>query len=288
MTGRIRGPAVLAALAISIALAAFPAKGQGMGLPGQDRKSPIEITADDGIEWQQETKVYIARGNARARQKDVVVHGQVLKAYYREMAEGGTQVWRIDADGDVRIVSPTQTAYGDKAVYDVDNGVLVLTGKVRMDTEIDRITARDSLEFWEKRNLAVARGNAVAIRGDNRLRADILTAHFKTGRNGKSQMHRIDAFDNVLISSPTEIATGSQGVYDVKTGIAILSGSVKITRGDNQLSGEYAEVDLNSGVSRLFGGGKQRVQGYLAPDNLTEQARRKKNRDKRKKEKQAR
>lgn len=288
MTGRIRGPAVLAALAISIALAAFPAKGQGMGLPGQDRKSPIEITADDGIEWQQETKVYIARGNARARQKDVVVHGQVLKAYYREMAEGGTQVWRIDADGDVRIVSPTQTAYGDKAVYDVDNGVLVLTGKVRMDTEIDRITARDSLEFWEKRNLAVARGNAVAIRGDNRLRADILTAHFKTGRNGKSQMHRIDAFDNVLISSPTEIATGSQGVYDVKTGIAILSGSVKITRGDNQLSGEYAEVDLNSGVSRLFGGGKQRVQGYLAPDNLTEQARRKKNRDKRKKKKQAR
>ncbi len=270
---------MLAALAVSIALLTFPAGGQGIGLPGQDKKSPIEITADDGIEWQQETKVYIARGNARARQKDVVVHGQVLKAYYRELPEGGTQIWRIDADGDVRIVSPTQTAYGDKAVYDVDNGVLVLTGTVKLVTETDRITARESLEYWEKRNLVVARGDAVAIRGDNRLRADILTAHFKIGRDGKSRIHRIDAFDNVLVSSPTEIATGNQGVYNVKTGIAILSGSVKITRGENQLSGEYAEIDLNSGVSRLFGSAKQRVQGYFAPDGLTEKARRRSGRN---------
>lgn len=274
MTARPGVPATLAALAVSIALATFPAGGQGIGLPGQDKKSPLEITAEDGIEWQQETKVYIARGNARARQNDVVVHGQVLKAYYRDLPEGGTQIWRIDADGDVRIVSPTQTAYGDKAVYDVDNGVLVLTGKVWMVTETDRITARDSLEYWEKRNLVVARGDAVAIRGDNRLRADILTAHFKIGSDGKSRIHRIDAFDNVLVSSPTEIATSNQGVYNVKTGIAILSGSVKITRGENQLSGEYAEIDLNSGVSRLFGGAKQRVQGYFAPDGLTEKARR--------------
>jgi lipopolysaccharide export system protein LptA len=244
------------------------AQAQGIGLPGQHRKLPLEINADNGIEWRKEVKAYIARGNARAAQGDVAVHARVLTAYYRDEAEGGSRIWRIDADGDVRIVAPNQTAYGDKAVYDVQNGVLVLTGKTRLVTATDRITARDSLEFWEKRNLAVARGDAVAIRGDNRLRADVLTAHLIKGKGGKTRLRRIDAFDNVFISSPTEIARGDQGRYDVDTGIAILSGSVKITRGENQLHGDYAEVNLNTGVSRLFGSGRQGVTGYFSPHDV--------------------
>jgi lipopolysaccharide export system protein LptA len=270
--------AVVAAVAISgsapvvlLAISAGPALGQGVGLPGQNRKIPLEIVADDGIEWRKEAKVYIARGKARAKQGDVAVHADVLKAYYRNTTGGGAQIWRIDGDGDVRIVSPTQTAYGDKAVYDVTQGVLVLTGKVRMVTKTDKIVARDSLEYWEKRGLVVARGNAVASRGDTRLRADILTARFETGKNGKTRMTRIDAFDNVLVSTASEIATGNQGVYNVETGIAVLSGSVKITRGKNQLRGAYAEINLNTGVSRLFGGGNQGVTGYLAPQELKKQ-----------------
>jgi lipopolysaccharide export system protein LptA len=256
---------------IAVAFVLFDAGlalGQGVGLPNQSRDIPLEIVADEGIEWRKEEKVYIARGNARAKQGDVSVHAEVLKAYYRDAKSGGTEIWRIDADNKVRIVSPTQTSYGDKAVYDVTQGIMVLTGKVRMVTETDRITARDSLEYWEKRGLAVARGNAIASRGKNRLRADILTAHFTSGKDGKSKVTRIDAFDNVLVSSPNEIATGKQGVYNVDTGIAVLSGSVKVTRGNNQLRGAYAEINLNTGVSRLFGSGKQRVKGYFAPEDL--------------------
>ena len=164
---------------------AAPAGAQGIGLPGQSKDRPIEINADQGIEWRQKSKAYIARGNARAAQGDVAVHADVLTAYYRETAAGSSDIWRIDAESRVRIVTPTQKAFGDKGVYDVDNGVLVLTGRVRMETETDRITARDSLEYWEKRNLAVARGNAIAERGENKLRADVLTAHFRKDANGR-------------------------------------------------------------------------------------------------------
>ncbi|CAN0531187.1 unnamed protein product, partial [Laminaria digitata] len=174
---------------------------QGIGLPGQSRNTPLEINADQGIEWQQKTQAYIARGNARAAQGDVAVHAETLTAYYREKQGGGTTIWRIDAVDKVRIVSSTQRAFGDKGVYDVDNGILVLTGNVRMETETDRLTARDSLEYWEKRNLAVARGNAVAQRGENRLRADVLTAHFFKDAQGKSRVRQVDAFDNVVITT---------------------------------------------------------------------------------------
>ena len=242
-------------------------QAQGIGLPGQSRNAPLEINADQGIEWQQKTQVYIARGNARAVQGDVAVHAETLTAYYREKQGGGTTIWRIDAEEKVRIVSATQRAFGDKGVYDVDKGVLVLTGNVRMETETDRIIARDSLEYWEKRNLAVARGNAIAERGANKLRADVLTAHFFKDANGKSRVRQIDAFDNIVITTPDEIVSANRGIYDVETGIAKLTGSVKVTRGKNQLNGEYAEVNLNTGVSQLFGRGS-RVRGIFTPETL--------------------
>ena len=145
-------------------------------------------------------------------------------------------------------------------------GDTYLTGGTRLETETDRITARDSLEYWEKRNLAVARGNAIAIRGENRLRADVLTAHFAKDGRGQSRVRQVDAFDNIVITTPDEIVRSTRGIYDVETGIATLTGSVKITRGNNQLNGEHAEVNLNTGVSRLFGRGRGGVQGIFTPE----------------------
>ena len=268
---RCSGSALILSVAFfSVPLAAMISlpstlQAQGIGLPGQSRNTPLEINADEGIEWQQKTQAYIARGNARAAQGDVAVHADTLTAYYREKQGGGTTIWRIDAENRVRIVSPTQRAFGDKGIYDVDNGILVLTGNVRMETDTDRITARDSLEYWEKRNLAVARGNAVAERGENKLRADVLTAHFVKDATGKSRVKQVDAFDNIVITTPDEIVRSDRAVYDVETGIARLTGSVKITRGPNQLNGEYAEVNLNTGVSRLFGRGGG-VRGIFTPE----------------------
>ena len=251
-----------------VVLIAFSGKStaQGIGLPGQSRDKPIEIRADEGIEWQQKNKTYIARGNARAAQGDVAVLADTLIAYYRETETGATDIWRIDATGSVQIVSPTQRAFGDKAVYDVGQGILILTGRTRLETETDRITSRDSLEYWEKRNLAIARGNAIATRGENQLSADVLTAHFTKDPEGKSRVHQLDAFENIVITTPHEVVKSKRGVYDVESGIATLSGSVKITRGNNQLNGEYAEVNLNTGVSKLFGRGRGGVQGVFMPE----------------------
>ena len=252
------------------AVLGYPASmnAQGIGLPGQSGDKPIEIYADQGIEWQQKNKIYIARGNARAAQGAVAVRADRLTAYYRDTENGNTDIWRMDADGTVRIETPTQRAFGDKAVYDVSRGTLILTGGTRLETATDLITARDRIEFWEKRNLAVARGNAIATRGENRLRADVLTAHFVRDSAGKSRVRQVDAFDNVVITTPDEIVRSGRGVYNVETGIATLTGSVKITRGKNQLNGEYAEVNLNTGVSKLFGRGG--VKGLFMPEKKTQ------------------
>ena len=218
--------------------------------------------------------MFLAKGNAHAIRGDVHIYADSLKAYYREKTQTkgkGTEIWRLDAEGKVRIISPGQKAFGDKGVFDVDKAILVLTAvnkKVRFITDQDKITADRQLEYWETKQMAVARGNAVARRQNRVLRADVLAAYFRKDRQGKSKVYRIEAFDRVRVNTADERAIADRGVYVVATGIAVLTGNVRMFRGSDRLTGCKAEINLNTGISKLFscpassqGGG--RVRGVL-------------------------
>jgi lipopolysaccharide export system protein LptA len=300
MSSAGRSGVAVVALAAGLALAT-PARAQnfGLGLTTQDNNKPISIEADQGIEWQQNNHVYIARGHAKATRGQATVFGDVLMAYYRPVAPGAgtsgapstakpaggandpiggnsTEIYRLEAIGNVRIATETQTIYGDRAVYDVDRTLLVVTGKhLRLETPRDTLTARDSLEWYDDKQLAVARGDALAVRDGKHLKGDVLTATVTRSADGSSShISRIDAQGNVLVSSQDQIARGDAGVYNVDTGIATLTGRVTLTRADNELRGQYAVVDLNNNVSRLLSappttqlteGKPARVEGLLVP-----------------------
>ena len=50
------------------------------------------------------------------------------------------------------------------------------------------------------------------------------------------------------------------------SGIARLAGGVRITRGQNQLNGDEAVVNMRTGVSTLSRTGAGRVQGLVVPN----------------------
>ncbi len=262
LNGRAGRSAWLGAIvSAALALAAPNVAAQALGIGGAGG-GPLQVEADDGIEWHRNEQVYIARGNARAEQGDVVVEADLLTAHYREGAEGRTEVFQIDADGNVRISSPTEVAYGDNAVYDVAGGVLKVTGDaVRLEAEADRIHARDSLEYFIDQKLAVARGDAEAVRGQQRVRADVLMAHYRDGVGERSsELERVEAVGDVVIINADDVVRAQRGDYDPNAGIARVTGNVKITRGDTQLNGEYAEVDFNTGISRILGAANPQSQ----------------------------
>ncbi len=265
--------AIAGLLAAALLTAAPAARAQGLNFGSAKSDQPIEITADNGIEWQQEALVFLARGNAKAVRGDVTVLADELRAYYREQKGGGTEIWRLDALGNVRIKTPKETATGQQAIYQVDLGVLVLSGgKVRLVTQTDTITADKQLEYWENKQMAVARGNAYAVRENKRLKADVLAAYFKPDKQGDSKLYRVDAFDRVTIVTDQDTATSERGVYNVESGIATLTGSVKLTRGENVLNGCRAVVNLNTGISNLYScpstgsGPRERARGVLMPN----------------------
>lgn len=318
-----RGPAwriglqALLAVLSAAAAAPVPAAAQSLGLLNQDTNEPIEIEADNGIEWRQREKVYVATGNVRVRRGGVTVFADKMVAHYRQVAGGnGTEIWLLEAEGNMQMVSNTERAWADNGVYDVDKAVLALKGNVRLgspdqqafafgddgrydvnrrilvltgsdlrfDSPNTKLTARDSLEYHEQKHVAVARGNAIARQGDRRLAADLIAAYIRpkdqrgtakrvAGIPGSGgDIHRLQAFGNVHVSTPREIALAERGDYNVDTGIATLAGTVKITRGENQLNGELAEVNLNNGVSRLLsdpGRGDGRVHGLFSRQDLS-------------------
>ncbi|MDE0812148.1 MAG: hypothetical protein OSB69_22965 [Alphaproteobacteria bacterium] len=235
---------------------------------------PVTVEAENGIEWVSDQNLYIARGNAKATRGALSVAGETLTAFYRENEDKETEIYRLEALGQVVIASPNRTAYGDRAIYDLDQAVaVVLGGTPRMVTAEQTITASESLEYWEKRRIAVARGDAVAIQGTRKIRADALTAFFETKRDGTLEVVRMDALGHVVITTPREVARGNEGVYNVRKGIATLSGDVRITRGGNQLNGSIAEVNFKTGISRLLPSGKskstERVRGLFSPKKKT-------------------
>lgn len=253
------------ALAVLLAgLAAAPAAyAQSLGLGDGNDQTPVEVLADNGIEWMRDGKRFVARGNAQATRGDTTVYADTLTAHYRETQGGKSELWRLDADGHLRIVSPTETATGDTAVYDLDSKVLVLKGKpvAKLVTPDTTITAKDTLEYWSEKRFAVARGDAFVSREGRTLKADVLTAYFapesaKPAKPKKGadtgRVDTVDAFGNVVIKTKTETVTGERGRYNAKTGIATILNNVVLTRDKDSLKGQYAVVDMNTGVSTLY------------------------------------
>ena len=74
------------------------AQAQSLGF-SRGGDGPIQIEADDGIEWQRANQLYAARGNARAEQGGVTVEADELIAFYQPNAEGENEIFRIDANG---------------------------------------------------------------------------------------------------------------------------------------------------------------------------------------------
>jgi lipopolysaccharide export system protein LptA len=254
-----------AGLLLLAAFLAGPAAAQSVDQL-RDNEEPLEINASEGIEWNRNDKTYIARGNARAASGDVEVLADVLTAYYRErgakteesdsvFSQGGdSEIYLLEATGNVRIHSPEGTVYGDKGQYKLQEKVFIMTGEdLRLISKEDVVTARDSLEYWEGERKAVARGKAHATHEDKQIKADVLTANFEEDAQGDLAVHRIDAVGTVEIQTAKEYARGRKGVYFVKQERAELEGDVKITQGENQLDGNYAEVDMVTGISKLLG-----------------------------------
>jgi lipopolysaccharide export system protein LptA len=226
---------------------------------------PVEIDASDGIEWRRDEKVYIARGNARAARGDTSISADSLIAHYHDDATGKTNIYMVEAVGHVVVVSKEARIVGDHAIYNLENGSAIITGgNLRASSKDQYLTARDSLEYWEKQGAVVARGKAVAANPEQEVKADLLTGYFHLDNAGAKKLYQVEATGNVFITGKGSVARAAKAIYNIESNVATLEGGVKITRGKNQINGEHAVYNLKTGQAKITGGGTQ-VKTLLVP-----------------------
>tara|TARA_X000000950_G_scaffold281202_1_gene377332 strand:- start:136 stop:972 length:837 start_codon:yes stop_codon:yes gene_type:complete len=241
---------------------------------------PIEIFADNGIEWHKNEKKYIAKGNARAIQDDFVVTSDLLEAYYAEENNSETKIILLKAKGNVIINNKSAKISGGKiGIFDVRKDYFKINGSnLVMVSQDDQLKAKKKIEFWRKENIAIATGKAVA-RKENKY---ILRAHrlaWYLDRNKKTAdedftIKKIIGFKNVEIENDNEIAFSDKALYNNIKEECKLFGNVRIKRGENFLTGDIAVINMKTGVSKLlpnkFNGinkTEERVKALISKDN---------------------
>ena len=121
------------------------------------------------------------------------------------------------------------------------------------DAPIDFDAAR--IEVRDKDNQAILTGNVKIRQAEMRLDADSVKIFYLRPKTGDPQVKRLDAQGNVVLTSPTEKASGRNGIYDVTTKQVTMYGDVVLIRGESVLRGQRLSIDLDSGRSTLDGAG---------------------------------
>lgn len=237
----------------------------------EDNDTPIEISADNSLEWIQKDLQYIANGNVEVTQGTSTILCDRLVADYREnKITGNTEIWQLTAYDNVRLKNQDSTAQGNMAVYNIDTGINTLTGgDLKLTMPDQTITASKRLEYDMNIDKAKAIGNAKIIRGQDVLSANSITANFTKDKNGKQALKTATANGNVKIKTPDETLTGSNAIYNAANNTAEITSNVKIIRGPNTLEGARAQVNLTTNVSKMFGAPNKgkRVKGVFFPSS---------------------
>lgn len=120
-------------LCAALALAGLPAGAQSSGpsrsaLKGHDNRAPIDINAQR-IEVRDLERQAIFTGDVLVTQAEMQLNAARMRVFYERIGSD-LEIRRLDADGGVRLSSPSEKATARYGVYDVNNRTLTFLGDV--------------------------------------------------------------------------------------------------------------------------------------------------------------
>lgn len=179
------------ALAALLGLAAGAAGAQGSdgisALKDHNTRQAIDISADR-LEVRAKDSVAVFEGRVQAVQQDMTLNADRLTVHYQKRSQdsGGQNgnrppaISRIDALGQVKLTSPTESVAGDWGVYDMEQRIVTLGGAVVLSHD-DVVVRGDRLQVDLRTGitkLETAAGTG-AGGGDGRVRGRFVPAEKK-------------------------------------------------------------------------------------------------------------
>jgi lipopolysaccharide export system protein LptA len=126
------------ALGAAIGVAIFPVTtAPAQVLRGHDSNAPVNFAADR-IEVQDRADRVVVSGNVHVTQAGMTLNAARMTVAYR--SNGGIEIERIDAAGDVVVTKGNETARGSTAIYDLNRRLITMIGNVQLTQGANRLT----------------------------------------------------------------------------------------------------------------------------------------------------
>ena len=113
-------------------LLAGQALAQTSALKGLDTNQPIDLDASR-VEVQDAANQALFSGAVVIRQGRMTLNADTVKVLYARDGGGAPEMRRLDARGNVRLVSPTERASANTGIYDVGAKIITMVGNVTLD-----------------------------------------------------------------------------------------------------------------------------------------------------------
>ncbi|KQT64339.1 MULTISPECIES: LptA/OstA family protein [unclassified Aureimonas] len=151
----------------------------------------------------------------------------------------------------------------------------------------------DQLDVDDAKSMATFSGNVNVAQGETLLKTTKLVVYYakdaaKAGKGdakapaakpakatgmpggGSNEIDRLEASGKVYIKSADQVATAEKADFDMKTQVAVMTGNVVMTQGENVARGDKLTIHMDTGIARLGGAasnGGGRVKILMAPNS---------------------
>jgi lipopolysaccharide export system protein LptA len=112
--------------------AASAAMAQTSALKGLDTSGPIDVDAAR-IEIQDADNQAVFSGDVVIRQGRMTLNSDTVRVLYTRDKSNNLAMKRLDARGNVKLVSPSERATANTGIYDVGAKIITMVGNVTLD-----------------------------------------------------------------------------------------------------------------------------------------------------------
>lgn len=224
----------------------------------------VELSADNGLEWNMNKKTIVASENAILKRDDMNVISDKIAAYYNEKGGNG-EIYEITALGNVVISSLNYEIRSDYLTFDLKNSLLTLSmddGEVEMVSDDTILKSKGNVVFYQNDNKIIL-NDAQVINSGRIIEGDSLYVFLDKQNN----LERVIVKDGVKIKDGDQLIIGDKADFNQSTGVANISGNVSFAKGENvSLTGGKVTYDMRTGIAKILPDSKSggKVKGIFS------------------------
>ena len=235
----------------------------------KQNKNNLLVTSENGLLIDQTKNTITAYENAHIYQKKEQIKAEKIILTYKKDAYNNNQVVKAEGYKNVEVLQEGKTVQADEMIFykEKEEALKVL----------DSLKSYNFIQKQDQVQEVVYLNKKTSLKeGNQRVLADKMYVIYKKGLQEKNVLDKVIAIGHVTATNGVQKILGDYGIYNPTTSLIDLYENVELHQGGSVLKGEWANLNLKSGISSLKSHDKDstktRVKGSLIPTDFEQES----------------